>query len=85
MNHNPEESIPCQACRKPIKFITTKAGKLMPVDAKMEVAKEEKDKGTFFLVSGTTQTGIKAGQCYYVPHWSTCTNPDKFRKAIGHE
>lgn len=80
MNHAPDQSIECQECKKPIKFITTKKGKLMPVDAEMKVAKEPSDKGTFFLVNGTTRIGIDVGQCYYVPHWGTCTNPNKFRK-----
>jgi hypothetical protein len=85
MNHNPDESIKCTACKKPIKFITTKAGNQMPVEAEMKVAKEETDKGTFFMVNGTMQTGIKPGQCYYVPHWGTCTTPDKFRKEKTNE
>jgi hypothetical protein len=69
--------------RKAIKFITTEKGKLMPVDAEMHVAKEELNKGKFFLVNGHFQTGINPGQCYYNPHWSTCTNPNKFRKGEG--
>lgn len=80
MNHSADDSIPCHACEKPIKFIQTKNGRMMPVDAELKVAKEDSGLGTFFLVSGAVQKGITAGQCYYIPHWSTCTNPAAFRR-----
>jgi hypothetical protein len=85
MNHDAHNSTKCKACGKDIKFIETKNGKQMPVDAEMQIAKEPKDKGTFFMINGKTQTGIKAGECYYVPHWSTCTDPGKFKKTKGEQ
>lgn len=70
----------CKACGKKIAFIETEKGKKMPVDA---------EKTTIVRQNGEVQTGpelklivnehgeMVAG---YVPHWSTCSSPDKFRK-----
>lgn len=70
----------CRACGKEIIFIETENGKKMPVDA---------EKTTIVRQNGKVETGpelkvivnengeMVAG---YVPHWSTCTEPDKFRK-----
>ena len=80
MNHDKKEQTkPCDACGKEIKFVKMKSGNFMPVNAEMQIAKEDLVKGTFILPDGKAQKGIKAGQCYYTPHWGNCSDAERFR------
>ena len=80
MNHGREEDKKCDACGAPIFFITTKAGKFMPVDIKLTVAQEDDPKMTLVLTDGTVQRGVKKGDAGHIPHWSSCSDPNKFRR-----
>lgn len=70
----------CKACGKEIKFIETENGKKMPVDAE-EVTIISKDgqvyNGEKLAIIHVGNGEIKAG---HIPHWSTCSSPDQFRK-----
>lgn len=55
----------CRSCGAPIFFIKTKAGASMPVNCL--------DIMTIVTVEGVTVRG-------YIPHWTTCTEPTKFRQ-----
>lgn len=79
----------CRECIQYIKFIALNNGRKMPVNADMvDVATSEgTDK---FILNGEVITGrlAKPGERAkkaYVPHWATCTAPDKFRKKEGDE
>ena len=80
MNHGREEDKKCDACGAPIFFIQTKGGKYMPVDTKLTVAKEDDPNMTIVLTSGVVQRGVKQGDCGYISHFATCTDPARFRK-----
>ena len=60
----PKKSSVCLKCGIYIEFVETKNGKFMPVNP--------------ILLTFITPAGeIKKG---YIPHWSTCNDPDYFRK-----
>ena len=54
----------CDACGAPIVFLNTKGGGLMPVDA----ATVGPDDDKFDKMRG------------HMPHFATCTDPNRFRK-----
>lgn len=56
----------CKECGKEIKWTLTKSGAWMPLDA---IPKK------MVLV----QRGIGEILTVYMPHWATCSNPNKFR------
>jgi hypothetical protein len=76
----------CKACGEEIKWIRTRAGKLMPVDPELE---------TLPLAPGitvvTAQGDVLRGSLAtcetraqgFTPHWQTCTHPSQFRKPRG--
>lgn len=73
----------CRECIQPIIWLTTNAGKKMPVNMTPVgiVVGEGKDK---FVMNGNVVSGRLAklgekGQRAFVPHWATCTAPEKFR------
>lgn len=76
----------CRGCGASIYWIKTRSGKSMPCNL-VPVHYKNKGKGTDIVV---TQEGevirceiIGTGNAEgfgYVPHWSTCNNPDRFRK-----
>ena len=54
----------CNGCGAEIKFIKTKAGKMMPVDNKPQ---------TFIDIAGNVKT-------VYISHFATCPQANQFRK-----
>ena len=81
----------CKACGASIVWIRTLAGKTMPCDAvpipykatKCGDSKAEKlvdDRG--IIISGErVNTPDEATGAAYMPHWATCSAPDRFRRA----
>ncbi len=65
----------CAACGAAITFVKTINGQNMPVDAK---------KIKVFFEMSTPGVGIPFdhyGQIEaYMPHWATCSDPDRFRR-----
>ena len=76
----------CRSCGAPIFFIRTTAGKSMPCNI-IAVHYKANDKGKDKVVTKEGAVisceiiGIGNADGFgYVPHWSTCNAPDKFRK-----
>lgn len=79
----------CRACGASIVFIGTLGGKSMPCDDYTVYYKQTPDgKETFITPNGETVKGERVDPrtdenitgIAYIPHWSTCTAPDKFRR-----
>ena len=77
----------CRSCGASIVWIKTKSGKSMPCNHE-PVYYKNKGKGSDKVVTKKgevisceiiTGSGVAEG-FGYVPHWSTCNNPDRFRK-----
>jgi len=67
----------CKACGKEIIFKRTRTGKLMPFDGKtVPVLFDDETCGPG--LKRVLQIGPG-----YIPHWITCTDPDRFRKDGG--
>lgn len=84
------EETKCKACGKPIIFIKTLQGKNMPCDAAtVYFVANIKGAENFMTMSGVPIKGrrVMPGTANsvpgYVPHWATCTEPDKFREPKG--
>lgn len=77
----------CKSCGKPIHWIRTRSGRSMPCDAKA-VNYKANPKGSTKLVTPAgdvvscdpVEDMAEATGWGYVPHWSTCNAPDKFRR-----
>ena len=79
----------CRECIQAITWITTNTGRKMPVNMEPVyiVTFEGKDK---FVLNGDIVPGrlAKPGEKSrkaFVPHWATCTAPNKFRRKYGDE
>lgn len=63
----------CKRCFQPIRWLTTVAGKKMPVDANRE------PRGTVELIGGVAHVVPPTEDPRYVPHFASCqasrTNP----------
>lgn len=76
----------CKACGKPLVWIQTPKGKWIPCDEGLVPYKQDSD-GTDVVVSQDGEAircrlkfeGLPTGMAR-VPHWATCTSPDRFRK-----
>lgn len=84
------EETACKACGKPIIFIKTLQGKNMPCDAAtVYFVANIKGEENFITMSGVpikgrrVMPGTANSVSGYVPHWATCTEPDKFRAPKG--
>ena len=74
----------CRECGADIIFIGTSRGTLIPCDAK-PVKFDESERGPSKVVRGNgkvvsgfiSPTGSEVG---YISHFSTCTNPGRFRR-----
>lgn len=78
---------PCKACGAQIIWIKTPAGRAIPCNFNPVYYKRTRHGNTkVVLPNGEVITaeiarGYEDAEGYgYIPHWSTCTNPDKFRK-----
>ena len=72
----------CKACGEAIKWIRTRAGKAMPVDADSLAQHELKPGVTVVTETGDVLRGgrhIASAAYGYVPHWATCQFADQFR------
>lgn len=77
----------CRACDQEILFIKTQKGKTTPVDAKSVLyIPDPKGNRIFVLPDGSIDRGRLADEesektrIGYVSHFSTCLQPDRFRK-----
>jgi len=52
----------------------------MPVDAELKRADSDDPEMTVVTPGGQTKKGVEANEIYYVPHWSTCKDPKRFRR-----
>ena len=90
-----EKQTLCRACKAPIIFIKTTAGKTMPCDAEAIPFYAGADGAhgieTFVTPDGQIKRGYRYGSISelgktenqlvgYISHFATCTNPDFFRK-----
>lgn len=71
----------CRSCGAPMRWAVTTAGKRMPLDP------QPSDRGNVHVDDDGTATvlGPLEVQAHdgplYVPHFATCDDPDRFRKA----
>lgn len=72
--------IKCRTCGALIAFVVTPKGHRMPVDTPAVTAEADDESKTVVTLNGCTVKGVKAGEVYYVPHWSTCNDPKRFRR-----
>lgn len=78
----------CRSCGASIVWIKTISGKFMPCDAKPQSFKYGNSDGTAKLVRTDgvvvsceiVKNPEEADGYGFMPHWSTCDAPDKFRK-----
>lgn len=86
-----EKQTLCRACKAPIIFIKTTAGKTMPCDAhSVYFVPDPLATELYVLPDGSTKRGrsttedastlIEKPEIGYTSHFATCTNPDFFRK-----
>lgn len=66
----------CRSCGAPVKFIKSKRGKWMIVDAKPV----EGSLGDQLVFGDGSVRKAKEGEKGYVTHFATCPDADKFRK-----
>ncbi|MCC8049584.1 MAG: hypothetical protein LIP10_02860 [Clostridiales bacterium] len=77
----------CRSCGAPIVWIRTRTGRPMPCDAKA-VNYLTKPGGPDKIVTPAgdvisceiVHSPAEATGWGYIPHWSTCNDPDKFRR-----
>lgn len=62
----PPQTTRCKRCQAPIRWLTTKAGKKMPVDANRE------PRGTVDVVGGVAVIVSASEEFRYVPHFARC-------------
>lgn len=72
--------IKCRSCGALIAFLMTPKGHRMPVDAEIQRAESDDPEKTIVTPGGQTKKGVLAGECFYVPHWQTCSDPKRFRR-----
>lgn len=85
-------TLPCRACKAPIRFVETPAGKKLPVDAQEVHVVLTKggplnvvlDDGSVARARATVEgdadhagTNVTAA---WTPHWSTCPHAERFRR-----
>lgn len=83
---------PCKACKRPIHFVQTVSGKLMPCEVEevsFVIASDVAIEGaleTFITLDGETKRGIRmqtrTAKTFigYVPHWQNCPKFKRTRK-----
>lgn len=75
----------CKSCGAEIKWIKTKAGKNMPVDAQKHIIIKGEGKDVLVTESGEivrgTLTDAEHGNCTgYISHFATCPNAIQHRR-----
>lgn len=82
-------TIPCKACKRPIHFIRTPKGKLMPCEVESFVVAPDGvgRQETFITENGEVRKGVRAlpparGNAFhgYLAHWQNCPKFKKTRK-----
>lgn len=77
----------CKACGELIRFIKTAGGKSIPCNFNEVYYKQTRHSrervvtpNGEVLAAEIVQNYAEAEGLGYIPHWSTCTNPDAFRR-----
>ena len=76
----------CRACGKPLFWVQTKNGKYLPCDEGLTgYRKDQKGHDVLIGQDGSTircrlQFEGEPDGYARIPHWATCSSPDKFRK-----
>lgn len=78
---------PCKACGAQIIWIRSTAGRAIPCNFYPVYYKQSRYSNTKVVLRNGEVITAEIVRDYanaegygYIPHWSTCTNPDKFRK-----
>lgn len=72
----------CRGCRAQIRWVTTEAGKAMPVD--LAVTTTQDDRVVLYGDDGIRIIGTpSASRTGHEPHWSTCPVQAQFRRQSG--
>ena len=80
------EPVKCRKCGKVISFVTTKAGKSMPVNGFSEPIMPYIRGSVYYTDQGEQIRGYRVtpgtpgAVKVYVPHWYTCVHADELRK-----
>lgn len=74
----------CKACGEEIKWIRTRAGKKMPVDADSFAQHQLTPGVTVVTEAGDVLSGgnrtVDTAAYGYLPHWASCPFADQFRR-----
>lgn len=71
----------CKKCFAEIKWITTAAGRYLPVDPGEVSGVDLKEIDTLITPDGEILKGKNAVEGFgYIPHWATCPNAEEFKK-----
>ena len=83
--HVSEKAVPCRECQERIRFISTPKGKQLPINAEAVDATVPKVGDKVVNMKGEVvvvrETFARSGGKVWIPHWATCTAPNKFRKS----
>jgi len=77
----------CRSCGAEIMWLRTENGKSMPCNEGLHYYNPNEGRTTYITTPGKVKTGRKLGydehsagaELGYTPHWSTCSNADKYR------
>lgn len=74
----------CRSCHRPIRWVETEKGKLMPIDPEPSAAgtillRPQIDRKTLAIVGVPTEAFL--GEPRYVSHFATCPDADRHRRA----
>lgn len=84
-----KQIVKCAGCGKPIFWIRTKIGKMMPCDPEEVIFRPGPGEGRYVTPDGDVATGHTIGTTYiseqggqmgYVPHWATCVKAREFKR-----
>ncbi len=70
----------CKKCGASIRFVRIISGAYMPVEAEMGTELEDNNRHKLIHPDGTLQSGVKAGDQGYTPHWAKCSHAKEFKK-----
>ncbi len=81
----------CKSCGAPIVWVKTPAGKWLPCDEGLLAYKQDDEAGGDTVVTDDGEVirchlhfdGFATGMAR-MPHWATCSEPDRFRRRAGY-